>query len=787
MKYIFSFFLLFIYSIVTAQKLTIAGYVQDRQSGEKLVNVSLWSPLLGKGTNTNNFGYFTLTIPQDTVSLVISALGYKPRLEFFDQTNTDSILTFTLEKLPRQEEIAVVTGRRRVSIERRTNMGQINVPVEIIQSLPRFLGEPDVLKTLQLLPGVQQATEGTAGFVVRGGSPDQNLILLDGLPLYNTQHLFGIFSTFNADVLKNVELYKGGFPARFGGRLSSVVDVVTKDGNMKEWHGEIGAGLIMSRFTVEGPIKKDKTSIMIGGRRSYLDILAQPFVKNAAREEDIDINFRAYLYDLNLKVNHILSSKDRIYFSFFSSQDFLKFKVGESFTNNTINTKLRVGYGTVVSSVRWNHIFNKRLFANTTLGFTNYRFITDATFEENNSTSKTSFFAKYFSGIKDFSLSSNLEYRPNAKNNIKFGGYLIAHDFKPGVTSFKITDNSSVNVDTVINPTIQNSLELGTYAENDMEITDKFKVNYGFHFNLFQSKNKNYPTLQPRLSARYLLPQSWAIKAGYSQMAQSIHLLTNNTTTLPTDLWVPSTDKIKPMKSSQVALGIAKTIWGGKWEASVEGYYKTMNGVIEYKDGASYLNANSDSWDNKVEQGNGWARGVEFLLQKSVGRTKGWLGYTLSKTDRQFNNLNFGKKFPYKYDRRHDLEVVVTHKINKNWEISGSWGFSTAIANSLPSATYASTNLSSPYNNQFYYSNIDYYNGRNGFRLLNYHRLDGSISWSKQKKKYERTWNLSVYNMYNRKNPFYYYINYDYNTGAGKVKSITLLPLIPNLSWIIKF
>jgi hypothetical protein len=270
-------------------------------------------------------------------------------------------------------------------------------------------------------------------------------------------------------------------------------------------------------------------------------------------------------------------------------------------------------------------------------------------------------------------------------------------------------------------------------------------------------------------------------------MAQSIHLLTNNTTTLPTDLWVPSTDKIKPMKSSQVALGIAKTIWGGKWEASVEGYYKTMNGVIEYKDGASYLNANSDSWDNKVEQGNGWARGVEFLLQKSVGRTKGWLGYTLSKTDRQFNNLNFGKKFPYKYDRRHDLEVVVTHKINKNWEISGSWGFSTAIANSLPSATYASTNLSSPYNNQFYYSNIDYYNGRNGFRLLNYHRLDGSISWSKQKKKYERTWNLSVYNMYNRKNPFYYYINYDYNTGTGKVKSITLLPLIPNLSWIIKF
>ncbi len=771
---------------VQAQKLTVSGYVQDAISGEKMVNVSIFSPVLKKSTLTNNHGYFTFSVPVDTVGLVFSYSGYSSQYRFFDLNVNDSTVIVELSITAKKEEAVSVIGRKRLPIEQRTNMGQINVPVEIVKALPKFLGEADVLKTLQLLPGVQQGAEGTSGILVRGGGPDQNLILLDGSPLYNTQHLFGIFSTFNADALKNIEFYKGGFPARFGGRLSSVVDVVTKDGNMKEYHGVISVGAIMSKATIEGPIVKDKTSFMVSGRRSYLDVLAQPFIKKAARENGSDVNFAAYLYDLNAKVNHIFSKKDRLFLSMFSSQDFLKFNVKTKNNNGESNQKLRIGYGNVLGSLRWNHIYSNKLFSNTIVSYSKYRFVTDINFSESDPSGTTSVFAKYYSGITDFTGAANFEYKPNTSNSIKFGSYITNHNFKPGVTSVKVTDLSTPLLDTVINPTIQNSLEGALYIEDDLEINEKLKVNIGTHFNFFKSQNKFYPSLQPRLSARYLLPSRWAIKAGYSHMAQPLHLLTNSTTTLPTDLWVPSTDKIKPMKSVQYALGLAKTIWNKEYEFSVEAYHKTMDGVLEYKDGASYLNATSAAWDTKVEQGKGWSTGVELLLQKNVGRTKGWVGYTWSKTDRQFPTINFGNKFPYKYDRRHDFEVVATHKINKNWELSGSWGYSTAPAISLPSATYASATYGSPFNNSFGgSSSVDYYNGRNGFRVLNYHRLDFGVNWSKEKRKYKRTWNLSVYNLYNQKNPFYYYV--DYNGFQSTVKSITILPLIPNLSYTIEF
>ncbi len=769
------------------QKITIAGYVQEEKNGERLLGVSLYSPSFKVETTTNNYGYFSLTIPSDTAGVLFTAVGYEPLYINYNLTNSLNLVIINLQKKPKSSEIATVVGRKNVAIEQRTNMGQINIPIEVIKALPKFFGETDVLKAIQALPGVSGGAEGTSGIIVRGGSPDQNLIILDGAPLYNTQHLFGIFSTFNADAIKNVELYKGGFPARFGGRLSSVIDVVVKDGNMKEYHGDIGIGLLMSRATIQGPIKKNKTSFVIAGRRSYLDILAQPFVKAAAKAEGIDVGFGAFLYDFNAKVNHIISTKDRLFFSFFSTQDFLKFKVKEGDNNSSSENKIRIGYGNVLGTARWNHIYNKKLFSNTIVGYSKYRFVTELNNKEIDPTGNFAIAAKYLSGITDVNGSINFDYRPNALHSIKFGANLINHNFKPGVSSIKVTDINMPIIDTVINPTVQNSVEGSLYFEDDWEINKALKVNLGVHANFFQSKNKFYPSLQPRLSARYLLLNNWALKAGYSQMAQSIHLLTNSTTTLPIDLWVPSTDKIKPMRSSQYALGVAKTIWNNKYELSAEAYYKTMNGVIEYKDGASYLNASSDTWDTKVEQGKGWSQGLELLLQKSVGRTKGWLGYTLSKTDRQFNTINFGKKFAYKYDRRHDFEAVVTHEINKNWEISATWGYSTATALSLPVANYGSTNLNSPYSFSNYSQSIDYFNGRNGFRLLNYHRLDFSVNYTKQKKRYARTWNLSVYNMYNRKNPFFYFVDYDNTTNQGKIKSFTLLPLIPNLSWSIKF
>ncbi len=771
--------------------LTINGYVQDGKTGEKLVGLSVWSPLQKVGTSTNNYGYFTLTFKKDTATVLFSATGYQPQLVFFDKNNSDSILIITMEKMVLNKDAVVVRARRNTPIQERTLMGQISVPIELIKAMPKFLGEVDVLKTLQLLPGVSQGAEGTSGILVRGGGPDQNLILLDGSPVYNSQHLFGIFSSFNADAIKNVELYKGGFPARFGGRLSSVVDIVTKDGDLSGVHGEIGAGLLMTRALIEGPIKKDKTSFMISARRSYMDILAQPFVKKAARDEGIDLGFSAFFYDLNLKVTHKISNKDRLYFSFYSGQDFLKFKIGENFNNTESSQKLRVGYGNLIGSVRWNYVFNSKLFANSLVSYTKYRFTTGIDLFNKDAMGTTSIAAKYYSGITDIAGNINFDYRPNASHSIKFGGGVINHQFTPGAASVKGVDANVPIIDTSFNTLRQNSFEGNIYFEDDWTITDKFKANLGVHASFFQAKNKFYPSVQPRIGLRYLLPKDWAIKAGYTHMAQFIHLLTNSTTTLPTDLWVPSTDLIKPMLSQQVALGLAKSIWGEEYEASVEAYYKTMDGVIEYKDGATYLNSSNDNWDTKVEQGNGISKGIELLLQKKRGNTLGWVGYTLSKSDRVFDGINYGKRFNYKYDRRHDFEAVVTHKINKRWEISGSWGFSTANSISLPVANYQLANTNgSPFGfNSTNISNgsVDYYNGRNGFKLLNYHRLDFSVNWTKQKKKYTRTWNLSLYNVYNRQNPFYYYPDYDSQTQQGEIKAISLLPIIPNISWTIKF
>ena len=772
------------------KKLIISGYVQDAKSNEKMVGVSVWAPYLKKGTTTNNHGYFALTFVKDTATVYITATGYVQKEYFFNLANADSILQINLTKAPITYDGVTVIARKKVPIEERTNMGQVSVPVETIKALPRFLGEADVLKTIQLLPGVQQGAEGTSGILVRGGGPEQNLILLDGTPVYNTQHLFGIFSTFNADVIKNVELYKGGFPARFGGRLSSVVDIVTKDGNMQQWKGEAGIGLIMSRFTIEGPLKKGKTSLLLGGRRSYLDIIAQPFVKAAAKKDGADVGFGAYLYDINVKLNHIISKKDRVFLSLFSGQDFLRFRLEEKDRQGVNNQKLRFGYGNVIGSARWNHIVNKQLFCNTIVSYTNYRFVTNIQLTERSGSNTNTFTAKYYSGITDVAASTNFDYRPSAKHAIKFGGGIINHRFSPGATTFKTANNNIPDLDTAFNTKPQNGIEADLYIEDDWEITNKLKANIGVHGNLFQTANKTYPTLQPRIGLRYLLPSNWALKAAYTQMAQTIHLLTNSTTTLPTDLWVPSTDKIRPMKSTQYAIGVAKTISNGKIEISAEAYYKDMNGIIEYKDGANFLNSSVDSWDTKIEQGKGVSQGIELLIQKQVGKTTGWIGYTLSKSNRQFENINFGKTFFYKYDRRHDFEVVVTHKISKRLEVSGSWGFATANPISLPTTNYQVATFGSPYmpNYNFLSSNtVDYYNGRNGFRLLNYHRLDASINWIKQKKRFTRTWNLSLYNAYNRKNPFFYYLDYDNVTSEGNVVGITILPIIPNLSWSISF
>ena len=768
------------------QRATLFGYVENSATGEKLPGASVVILNNKTGTATNNYGFYTITLPVSKITILVSNIGYKPAEK---EMNLTSDVQFNVKLLSAMNlDEVVVTAHRSPPIQSQTQMSHVSVPVEIIKSMPRFLGETDVLKTLQLLPGVSQGTEGTSGILVRGGGPEQNLILLDGTPIYNPSHFLGIFSTFNGDAIKNVELYKGGFPARFGGRLSSVIDLVMKDGNMKALHGEGSIGLLASNLTLEGPIKKDKTSFLVSGRRTYLDLIAGPLAKKSSGGE-LD-NFAAYFYDLSVKLHHIISDKDRLFASFFSGQDVFKVKNIYEYNKYRESNESKINWGNVIGTMRWNHVFNSRLFANTLLNYTRYKFLSDFVIEEEDSSYNNLFKAKYSSSIEDLGLRIDFDYRPLPQHSIKSGVAGTLHQFRPGALALRVGDINNPEVDKSFNNQVQSSPELGIYAEDDWLVSNKLKLNLGVHASAFKSKTNWYGSVQPRLGLRYLLPGDVALKVSYAQMTQYVHFLTNNSSTLPTDLWVPSTDRIKPMSSQQIAVGFARNILQNKVEASIEGYYKKMESVIEYLEGSSYINSNVDAWDTKVEAGNADAWGVELLLQKKTGRTTGWIGYTLSWSDRQFPTINFGRKFFYKYDRRHDVELVVTHKLGKKWEAYASWQFQSGSPFTLPVAQYESIDGKSPRGASVTFGQINYYEGRNTFRLLNYHRLDAGITYKRQKGNRETAWNLSLYNAYNRKNPFYYYVGQEYENnpnGNRVLKGITLLPLIPSISYRIKF
>jgi TonB-dependent Receptor Plug Domain/CarboxypepD_reg-like domain len=788
-KILFLIFITVIKFSNTAQSQAIVnGYVEEKKSQEKLVAAYILAPYSKKGTVTNNYGYFSLNLTKDTATIIVSYAGFEPLQFFYDKANDTGSITFSLQKRNATEEEVIVVSNKIQKNVQQTQMSKVTIPIEQIKAMPKFLGESDVLKSLQMLPGVSQGTEGTSGIIVRGGTPDQNLILLDGTPVYNASHLFGIFSTFNTDAIKNVDLYKGGFPARFGGRLSSIIDIVLKDGDKNKFHGEGGIGLLASKIQFEGPIQKGKSSFIVSARRSYADIIAQPFIKKSTSETGVE-SFFAYFYDFNTKLNFDLTKKDKLFFSFYSGDDMLKIRVKESYNSSTFKLKTQVGWGNVVSTVRWNHIFSKKLFLNTIVNYTQYRFLTRLDQSEVSATTTDNFAVKYKSGIYDAGVKLNFDYNLNYKNNIKFGINAMQHVFTPGASSIKIQSNAAIDLDTAFNNIKQKSLEANVFIEDDMIITDKLKANVGIHLATFKAQTKYYYNAQPRFSARYTINANSSVKATYTRMNQYIHLLSNNATTLPTDLWVPSTDNVKPMSSNQYAIGYSKNI-KNKFELSVEAYYKDMNGVIEYKDGAGFLNSSTDSWDTKVEQGKGTSYGAEFLIQKTTGRTTGWIGYTFSKTDRTFTDINFGKSFPYKYDRRHDLEITVVHKLSKKWEVSANFVLQSALPYTVAVGSYTILGNNTPYNNSFFnYGNTyDTYGGRNAVRLLPYHRMDVGFTYRKQRKRYEKTWNFSFYNVYNRLNPFYYDVQRgNNNTTSTTLNGYPLLPFLPSISWGFKF
>lgn len=782
---LFTFFSILSFSFIAAQQYTISGYVKDADSGEALIGAYIIHNATQSGSTTNNYGFYSLTLPADSVEIVCTYIGYVSKSNKLNlQANV--LLDFELSSSVLLNEV-VITDRDSYKIEEQSQMSTIDVPISQIKAIPALLGEADVLKALQLLPGVQSGGEGQSGLYIRGGSPDQNLILLDGVPVYNASHLFGFFSVFNTDAIKDVRLIKGGYPARYGGRLSSVIDIAMKEGNNKKLGGTASIGLIASRFTLEGPLGSENTSFIISARRTYLDVLAGPFIRQSFKSSNSSGNAGYYFYDLNAKVNHKISNRDRVFFSIYGGRDRFFFNEQYSYrTNLEEYTDIGLGWGNLTAAARWNRQWNPKLFSNTILTYSQYNLNTGTEFGtlSPGADYKSIFSLNYLAGIRDWGLKSEFDFLPNPNHHIRFGGNWTYHQFNPGrFTLLEENTDSNINQRDTIGQQQVNAHEAYLYFEDDIKINDKLKVNVGLHLASFFVDRSIYPSLQPRLSARYLLPNSSSVKVSFATMQQFIHLLAYEGIGLPTDLWVPSTKKIKPQQSWQAALGYSRTI-RKDLEFSAEVYYRDMTNVLSYDDGQGIFDVSD--WQDRVIQGKGYSYGLELFLQKKYGRLNGWVGYTLSWTMRQFEELNQGQPFPFRYDRRHDISIVAIYKFNDRIDLSSTWVFGTGNAITLPNSQFSGTSGTFDW-----LSTFQTFGQRNDFRMRNYHRFDIGVNFKKQKKYYHRTWSFGAYNVYSRNNPFFVYLgsDYDYNTNTSEpaLKQVSLFPIIPYATWTATF
>jgi hypothetical protein len=788
---------------------TINGYVREKGSGELLPGVSIYVKDKKIGTQTNNYGFYSLTLnTSEEITIVYSFVGYR------SETKTLKIpkkLEMNIELNPDNQQLNEVVVRgdspENQKVSESVQMSQISIPIQQIKEIPALLGEKDVLKVLQLMPGVQKGSEGNSGIYVRGGGPDQNLLILDDAPVYNASHLFGFFSVFNGDALKSVELTKGGFPARFGGRLSSVIEMQMKEGSRDKLHVEGGIGLIASRVLVESPIgKNQKSSFLISGRRTYVDALIAPLIpKNQG-------SFGYYFYDLNAKINYDFGQKNRLYLSGYFGSDVLAIKT----IGTTESTAAGINWGNQTTTLRWNHLFNERLFMNSSFIFSNYQFGVFASQFTNQQGKSIEYTEQYNSQIRDLGLKLDFDYLPNPIHSIKFGLAATQHQFSPSSIVVKNDNLGQLRKDVER----IDAIETGVYAEDTYKPFDKLKINAGIRLSSFSTPKVNYLNPEPRLAMAYSAPNNLAFKASFATMNQYIHLLSNSGAALPTDLWVPSTDKLPAQRSRQYAMGLAKDFNEKNLALTIEGYYKEMDNIIAYKEGASSLIQDGPeglaeqkdkgiSWDDQVTSGKGKSYGAEILLQRKVGKFTGWVGYTLSWTKHQFDELNFGKEFWAKNDRRHDLSVVGVYHLSPRITLSGTWVYGTGNALTLSNTAFSgsvhnpgispfgipgSGNGGYSYN---YFQEYPDYGERNNFRAEAFHRMDVGIQFHKiMKKGHERTWEFSIYNLYNRKNPYYYSFTNTPNSDLNNPQSSTytrsltrysLLGIIPAVSYNFKF
>lgn len=787
---------------------TVSGYVTDSKSSETLINASVYDANTMKGSVSNDFGFYTLRLPAGAVNMKASYVGYAP-FEASFALHADTVINIRLKPSTELGEVTVV-GKAIESNVTGTQMSTIDIPIMQIKKIPAIFGEVDVIKSLQLLPGVQSGTEGSAGMYVRGGGPDENLILLDGVPLYNVNHAMGFFSAFNADAVKNVTLYKGNFPARFGGRLSSVVDVHTKDGDMEHYHGNISIGLIAAKINVEGPIVKDKTAFNLSFRRTYYDLFTAPLaqlVLKQTSEEDVDKAWAGYyFYDFNLKVNHKFSDKDRLFLSIYSGDDkvYANVKMNDEYQSDgqTENYSESLGadwrWGNRIAALRWNHVVSPKMFMNVTGTYTQYRHLMGAEFEQNSSFGTTQYSDKFNldlnSGIFDWTGKIDFDYKPHENHDIKFGLDATHHSYNPSAAGIHFKESASMandfTLDSVMGGSKFRAWETDLYAEDNWNISNFLKLNLGLHYSTFSIEGKTYHSLQPRASLRVLATESLSFKAGYAAMTQYVHLLSNNNISLPTDLWVPVTQRIQPMDAHQVAIG-AFYDWKG-FEFSVEGYYKYMKNVVEYKDGSSFFTLDATDWQDKVVMGDGYSYGIEFFAQRTVGKVTGWVGYTWAHANRLFNRpgqeLNFGEMFPAKYDRRHDLNIVLSYAPSERFDMAATFVYSSGNCATLAMQEFDGLYMDGSY------PQLGYVEYRNNYRFNSYQRLDLGFNWHKQKKHGERTWSLNIYNTLCHNNPFLVYPEtHTLTSYTGeelvyhRLRQVCIFPIMPSLSYSFKF
>jgi TonB-dependent receptor-like protein/carboxypeptidase-like protein len=747
------------FSVLSEEKYSISGIVNDDTSKEAIISatVALYKDSVinkdnfVKGAYSNKFGFYSLpNIPNGTYYLAVSSVGYKLQFTKLTVANDDVRQNIQLESVSVMTQELTVTADRESSPT--SSISSISISPSFVSKMPAFGGEVDIFRTLQLLPGIAAGSELSSGLYVRGGSPDQNLILLDGVTVYNPSHLAGFISSFNNDAIKDIRMIKGAFPAEYGGRLSSVLDLTMKEGRKDKVGGKAGISLISSKLTVEGPINEN-SSFMISGRRFYFDLLLGLITNDAPTY---------YFYDFNAKANYKLSDNDVLYVSGYFARDVFG-------VNENDNDDISVNWGNSTANIRWMHIVNPELFTNFSLVYTDYIF--DSNIGEEDVIFNTG------SRIRDIVLKGDAQYLAYDDHIIKTGADITWHNFNAKANF----NESNINEADFLGEGNINTFDIALYAQDEWKATDRLDVNYGLRGYYFQQGN--YLDIEPRLSATYLTGEGVRLKGAFAVANQYIHLVVRNNISLPTDLWFPSTENILPSRSYQGVLGAEMNIIDDTYLISLEGYYKKMDNLLEYRDDAEFTLG--IPLEEQFTRGEGRAYGIELFLNKKIGNFTGWVGYTLAWTKRQFDDLNNGKEFYPRYDRRHDISVTLNYEFSDVWELGLAWVYGTGQAFTMPTSTYYWREDYDYYNDKYQFSD------RNGVRLPAYHRMD--LNFMYKFKAYNLPWVLSIniYNVYDRRNPFAWYINNEYDPQTGdykkQLKQITLFPIIPTLGLSFEF